>query len=112
MTQYYYEKNQKLLDSNVNVTFDKILAMTTDEFRQWVIDLRKTVVDLWDNENLPPRVGYNKKDIIKQFSEMPTFPVHKFLVKDQLTGELDVIRNTRFVQNSRFSRSTTGFNGV
>ncbi len=40
MTQYYYEKNQKLLDSNVNVTFDEILNMTTDEFRQWVIDLR------------------------------------------------------------------------
>jgi len=100
MTQYYYEKNQKLLDSNVNVTFDDVLKMTTDEFRQWVINLRKTVVDLWDNENLPPRVGYNKKEIIKQFAEMPTFPVHKFLVKDQLTGELDVIRNTSNVGNA------------
>ena len=42
---YFYEKNRELLESNVNKTFEEVLWMSKDEFRQWVIDLRKTVVE-------------------------------------------------------------------
>jgi len=97
---YFYEKNRELLESNVNKTFEEVLCMTKDEFRQWVIDLRKTVVELWDNKGQPPRVGYDELEIVKQFNEMTSFPVHKFLVKDELTGEEDVIRNTSVVGNA------------
>ena len=98
--KWFYEKNRELIDSPVNKYFEEVLWMSKDEFRQWVIDLRKTVVDLWDNHNLPPRVGYDEQEIIEQFNQMHSFPVHKFEVIDELTGEKDVIRNTSVVGNA------------
>jgi len=97
---YFYEKNTELLNSEVNKKFEEVLAMTKDEFRQWVIDLRKTVVYLWDEKGNPPRVGYNEHEIVDQFNEMTSFPVWKFEVEDELTGEKDVIRNTSVVGNA------------
>jgi len=98
--KYFYEKNTELIESQVNKTFEELLWMTKDEFRQWVIDMRKEVVRLWDEKGQPPRVGYNEIEIIDQFNDMTSFPVHKFLVKDELTEEYDVIRNTSVVGNA------------
>ena len=98
--KYFYEKNRELLESDCNKKFEEVLAMTKDEFREWAIDLRKTVVKLWDEKGQPPRVGYDEQEIIDQFNEMTSFPVHQFLVKDELTGEKDVIRNTSVVGNA------------
>ena len=100
MTQWYYEKNEELLNSNVNKTFDELLTCTDDEFRQWVIDLRKMVVKLWDEKGIPPRVGYNKEEIIDNFRKMISYPVHEFETVDQLTGKSDVIRNTSVIGNA------------
>jgi len=100
MDNYFYEKNRELLESPVNKTFEEVLWMCKGDFRKWVIDLRKTVVDLWDNKGLPPRVGYTKDDIIDQFSQMESFPVYKFETVDELTGEKDVIRNTSVIGNA------------
>ena len=98
--KYFYEKNRELLNSEVNEKFENILAMSKDEFRVWAINLRKTIVSLWDEKGQPPRVGYDEQEIIDQFNEMTSFPVHKFLVKDELSGEEDVIRNTSVVGNA------------
>jgi hypothetical protein len=100
MTQWFYERNTELLESSVNRTFEEILWMSKDEFRQWVIDLRKTIVDLWDNKNLPPRVGFDKQGIIDQFNQMESFSVRDFECIDELTGEKDVIRNTSVIGNA------------
>ena len=94
MNEFFYEKNSELLESPVNKTFDEILQMNDTEFRQWVIDLRKTVVDLWDNKGLPPRVGYNKDEIIENFKNMVRFPVHTLEI------DRDVVRNTSVVGNA------------
>jgi len=100
MAKWFYEKNRELLNSPVNKKFEEVLWMTKDEFRQWVIDLRSTVVDLWDNKNLPPRVGFTEDEIIEQFERMESFPVHEFETVDELTGEKDVIRNNSIVGNA------------
>lgn len=97
--QWYYERNDELLNSPVNKTFEELLWMSDSEFRQWVIDMRKTVVDLWDNKGIPPRVGFNKEGIIDNFQKMISFPVHEFETVDLRTGEKDVIRNTSIVGN-------------
>jgi len=98
--KYFYEKNRELIESPVNKTFEEILWMSKDQFRSWVIDLRKLVVDLWDNQNMPPRVGYDEAEIIEQFQQMESFSFKNFLVKDELTGEFDVIRNTHVLGNA------------
>lgn len=94
MDKWFYEKNEELLNSPVNKTFEELLWMSNDEFRQWVIDMRKTVVDIWDKKGIPPRVGYNKNEIIDNFEKMTTFPVH------ELEIEKDVIRNTSVIGNA------------
>ena len=94
MTKWFYERNDELLTSPVNRTFEELLWMTNDEFRQWVIDMRKTVVDIWDHKGIPPRVGYNENQIIENFQEMVSYPVH------ELEIEPDVIRNTSTVGNA------------
>ncbi len=98
--KYFYEKNRELIDSTCNKKFEEVLKMTKEEFREWAISLRKTVVELWDEKGQPPRVGYDEHQIIDQFNDMSTFPVHKFLVKDELTGEMNVIRNTSNIGNA------------
>jgi succinate dehydrogenase flavin-adding protein (antitoxin of CptAB toxin-antitoxin module) len=45
--KYFYEKNTELLESDSNKKFEEILTMTKDEFREWAIQLRKTIVSLW-----------------------------------------------------------------
>ena len=98
--QWYYERNDQLLNSPVNKTFEELLWMTNDEFRQWVIDMRKEVVRLWDDEGIPPRVGFTKEGIVDNFQKMVSFPVHEFETVDLRTGEKDVIRNTSVVGNA------------
>lgn len=94
MTQWFYEKNEELINGSVNKKFEELLWMTDAEFRQWVIDMRKTVVDLWDHKGLPPRVGYNKAEIVDNFKKMISFPVH------ELEIDKDIVRNTSVIGNA------------
>lgn len=96
-------KNTEFLDHKVNVTFETVRRMSDQQFIDWCIELRKVVVDLWDNKGLPPRVGYSDKEIIEQFNEMIGFPVHEFLLKDE-TGDFNIIKNT-----SRVGSACTDF---
>ena len=48
--KYFYEKNRELLESEPNKKFEEILAMSKEEFREWAIQLRKTIVSLWDEK--------------------------------------------------------------
>jgi hypothetical protein len=97
--KYFYEKNTEFLESSNNKTFEELLWMSKDDFRKWVLDMRKEVVRLWDENGQPPRVGYNEQEIIDQLNQMSSFPVGKFLVKDEYTDEDNVIRNTSVVGN-------------
>lgn len=98
--KWFYEKNEELINSPVNITFDQALTMPDEEFRDWVKRLRETVVELWDKKGIPPRVGYNEDEIIDNFEKMVSFPVHEFETVDELTGKKDVIRNTSVVGNA------------
>ena len=100
MKKYFYEKNTEFLNSELNKTFEEILWMSKDEFRQWFIDMRKEIVRLWDENNQPPRVGLTEQEIIDQFNDMTSFPVWKFEETDELTNEKNVIRNTSLIGNA------------
>lgn len=100
MAKSFYEKADWLLKQPTNVTFEEVLWMTPDEFRSWCIQLRKDVVYSWDQLGTPPRVGYNEEQIIEQFKKMESFPVGKMLIKDDLSGETNVIRNTNTLGNA------------
>lgn len=98
--KYFYERNSYLLEHEVNKTFEEVLWMTDDEFRQWLRDMRKEVAYSWDELGLPPRVGWSEDAIIDQLNKMSSYPVHEFECVDEETGEADVIRNTSVVGNA------------
>lgn len=98
--RHFYERNDYLLDHEVNKTFEEILWMSDSEFCKWCVELRKVVVYAWDELGIPPRVGYNEQEIIDQFKQLASFPVKQFLVKDKLTGKKDTIKNTRIEGNA------------
>lgn len=100
MSQWFYERTRELMASPVNKTFEEILWMTKDEFRQWVIDLRKTVVQLWDEKNQPPRMGFDKSEIIEQFQKLESLCVATFEKVDEHTGEQNVFRCTTNLGNA------------
>ena len=39
--KHFYERNDYVLDHEVNKTFEEVLWMSDDEFRQWLSDMRK-----------------------------------------------------------------------
>jgi hypothetical protein len=96
--KYFFEKNEHVLQSSINVFFEELLDMSQDEFRQWVIDYRKTMLESWDRYGCPPRSGADEKKIVKSFNSLSSHPVHKFEYTDKLGCSFgkknDVILNT------------------
>jgi len=94
MTKQFYERNNYVIDSHVNCLFEDLLEMTPDEFRNWVIEMRKEVKHSWDTYGCPPRTGKNEEDIIDRFNKIAEYPVHKFEFTDELADVgKDVIIN-------------------
>jgi hypothetical protein len=91
---WFYQKNKKLLEHSVNKTFEDILWMSEKEFKSWMIEMRKAVVQLWDNEGLPPTVGLDENEIIAQFEDIAPFPVASFLTEQAGKNRHCVILNT------------------
>lgn len=100
--QHYYEKYDAILESEeFNPYFEQILAMSDSEFREWVRNFRNAVVREWDANGNPPRVGYNKEEIIQNFREMiKDYSVNWLETKDERTGKYEVIRNTTTAGNA------------
>jgi len=93
-TKPFYERNDYVINSSVNCNYEDLLEMTTEEFRTWVIEIRKTVKKSWDIYGNPPRIGKSENHIIKQFNKIVGYPVHKFEFSDELSDiENDVIIN-------------------
>ena len=42
--KHFYEKNSYLLNHEVNKTFEEVLWMSDDEFKQWLRDMRQAVI--------------------------------------------------------------------
>lgn len=91
--KHFYERNDYLLNHKINVFFEDIVSMTDSEFEQWVIEMRKVVLEAWDKNNCPPRTGKNENDIIEEFNKLTGYPIHTFEFTDELTEQKDVIIN-------------------
>tara|TARA_B100000287_G_scaffold47148_4_gene42046 strand:+ start:3156 stop:4745 length:1590 start_codon:yes stop_codon:yes gene_type:complete len=94
MNKTFYERNESVINSDINVNYEDVVAMTPEEFEDWVVRMRKEIVKSWDKYGCPPRTGKNEKDIVEQFNKMAEYPVHLFTHTDELSDvEDDVIIN-------------------
>lgn len=94
LDRWFYQKNKKFLEHPVNRTFEDVLWMTDREFQDWMAELRRVILHLWDNEGFPPTVGLSKNEIIEQFEQIHSFPVAGFLREQVGKPNQKVIRNT------------------
>jgi len=87
----FYERNNYIIDSDVNVMFEDLLEMTPDRFEEWVVRMRVTLTEAWDAHGCPPRTGKNKQEIIDSFNRLGEYPVHQFTHSDGLSDVKDDI---------------------
>ena len=93
-TQQFYERNNYVINSEMNCYYQDLANMTPDEFREWVIKMRKTVKESWDLYGNPPRIGKDEQALVEQFNKMAEFPIHEFTFTDELSDvDNDVIIN-------------------
>lgn len=90
-----YQRNEYVINSDINVCFEDLLDMTPDQFKEWVIKMRETIKYAWDTHGCPPRTGKNKQEIIDSFNRLESYPIHEFEYTDELSdGSVkDVIIN-------------------
>lgn len=94
MKKIHYEKNDILINSDENILFEELQEMSREQFEEWIVRLRKKIVEIWDEYNYPPRTGKTEADIIDQFNKMESYPVHTFEHTDELSDvENDVVIN-------------------
>ena len=59
----FYQRNDYIINSDVNVKFEDLLEMTPDQFKDWVVRLREELTYAWDTNGCPPnwkeRRGYD-----------------------------------------------------
>ena len=65
--------------------------MSHDDTLKWIDELRTFVLTEWDDKGIPPTIGLDTKDIIKNFRKLREYPLHQgkkqFLIND------DIIKN-------------------
>ena len=69
----FYQRNDHIINSDVNVKFEDLLEMTPDQFKDWVVRLREELTYAWDTNGCPPRTGKNEEDMIAHSIECPSF---------------------------------------
>ena len=89
--KYYYEKSS-ILDSDRNITYDKVFKMSDDELIEWIESVRQYFVDEWDDKGIPPMIGQSTKEIIKSFRKLRDYNARGFVTKDD-DGNNNVIKN-------------------
>ena len=47
-TKRFYEKNTHIVSSPVNITFEEVVSKNEQQFEDWVLDVRKEVLHIWD----------------------------------------------------------------
>jgi hypothetical protein len=92
--RWFYQKNKKLIEHSVNKTFEEILWMSSLQFKDWITELRKVVLEIWDTDGVPPTVGQDEKEIVDQFERIERFPVSGFLKQQAGKSEQKIILNT------------------
>ena len=65
--------------------------MSYDDTLKWIDELRTFVLTEWDDKGIPPTIGLDTKDIIRNFRKLREYPLHQgkkqFLIND------DIIKN-------------------
>jgi 1-aminocyclopropane-1-carboxylate deaminase/D-cysteine desulfhydrase-like pyridoxal-dependent ACC family enzyme len=82
---FHATRNDYLLQSKVNLTFDETSQMSKRQFEKWVKSLKEVVVYAWDELGLPPKIGMTDEQIVADFRRLASFDPKSIQKYDQQT---------------------------
>jgi len=88
---YYYTKNEEIVSSQVNRTFESLFTCTEKAFETWVDELCDYVTKQWDEKGQPPKSGVKLEDMGKEFERICNVDTDAMWFKDEQTRQLDCI---------------------
>ena len=67
-----------LKSSPLNITYDEITSLDWDDFKEWCDDLKSEILNVWNEQNIPPYIGKTEDEIIKSFSKLKSYDITQF----------------------------------
>lgn len=66
---------------SLNITFDEVNKMDYKEFKRFILSIRTELLNLWDNQNIPPYIGKDKKGIVDDIENLIEFDTERLWKK-------------------------------
>ena len=66
---------------SLNITFDEVNKMDYNEFKRFILSIRTELLNLWDNQNIPPYIGKDKKGIVDDIENLIEFDTERLWKK-------------------------------
>jgi hypothetical protein len=89
--KYFYERSG-LLESEININFEDLLWMDSEQTTEWIETMRLFILNQWDDHGIPPTIGQDEDTIKKNFSKLRDYSIQKFLISDD-DGNENIIKN-------------------
>jgi len=89
--ELYIERNDAIINSKINRSFDELLLMSDSKFADWVRAMRDEVGEIWASKNVPPSLGFTVDSMLQQFRLISRHDTSNFLKVDELTYARDCI---------------------
>lgn len=83
---YHATRNDYILNSKVNITFDETHHMNKRQFGDWVMSLQKEIMYAWDKLGIPPKLGMSDEQILRDFERLVALDTSKLKNYDQQTN--------------------------
>ena len=80
--------------STLNINYETLQKFTFEELKEWILALRNELYTIWRDRDIPPSIGKDKNQIIKQFSKLKLYEVDKLFFTDKYyPNHLGFIKN-------------------
>ena len=66
---------------SLNITFDEVNKMDYKGFKRFILSIRTELLNLWDNQNIPPYIGKDKKGIVDDIENLIEFDTERLWKK-------------------------------
>ena len=94
MKDYFYISSNRLVDSDVNITFREAFTSGEEEFDKWILSLKSLVRKNWKKYNLPPYEGSNTEEsLVDDFRSFSKRKIDDVLCVDDLTHQENCLVN-------------------
>ena len=68
-------------NKDLNITFEEVNKMDYNEFKSFILSVRTFLLNQWDNHDIPPYIGKDKKGIIEDIEKLIDFDVERMCKK-------------------------------